>query len=208
VTRLTAKTELRLRRGAPLASAGAAERRKHKSYDAACERDGSTMVPFALESGAKGKPAQRLLLKLPDASEELSAQAFLLHASAALSVALQCGNADIATRGTQALRTRQAAESSLFRTALAMSLLGDATASSRRSHPASMTTTTTTTIFRWVPLSTHRCWLPKQQLCALQLQLSLRTRMRAALARSAFSLLRAQSGSSYTNYQSHTLNKI
>jgi len=92
-----------LRRGAALASAGAAEKRKHKTYDAACERDGSTLVPFALESyGAKGKPAQRLLLKLADESEELSAQTFLLLASAALSVALQCGNADIAARGTQA----------------------------------------------------------------------------------------------------------
>jgi len=57
-------------------------------------------VPFAVESyGAKGKPAQRLLLRLADASEELSAAAFLLHASAALSVALQCGNADIAAWG-------------------------------------------------------------------------------------------------------------
>ena len=53
------------------------------------------------------------MLKLADASEELSAQAFLLHASAALSVALQCGNADIAARGTQSLRVRQAAASSL-----------------------------------------------------------------------------------------------
>jgi hypothetical protein len=34
VTRPTEKTELRLRRGAPLASAGAAEKRKHKTYDA------------------------------------------------------------------------------------------------------------------------------------------------------------------------------
>jgi len=97
VTRPTAKTELRLRHGAALASAGAAEKRKYKTYDAACERDGLTMVPFAMETyGARGKPAQKLLLKLADASEELSAAAFLLHASAALSVALQCGNANIA----------------------------------------------------------------------------------------------------------------
>jgi len=40
VTRPTAKTELRLRHGAALASAGAAEKRKHKTYNAACERDG------------------------------------------------------------------------------------------------------------------------------------------------------------------------
>lgn len=49
------------------------------------------MVPFAVESyGAKGKQAQKLLLKLADASEELSAEAFLRHASAVVSVALQC----------------------------------------------------------------------------------------------------------------------
>ncbi len=88
VTRPTAKTELRLRRGVP---AAAPEKRKHKSYDDACGRDGATMVPFAVESyGAKGKQAQKLLLKLADASEELSAEAFLRHASAVVSVALQC----------------------------------------------------------------------------------------------------------------------
>jgi len=65
MTRPTAKTELRLRRGAALASAGAAEKRKHMSDDAVCERDGSTLMPFAMESyGARGKPAQRLLLKM------------------------------------------------------------------------------------------------------------------------------------------------
>jgi len=85
-----------------------------KTYYVACARDGSTMVPFAMETyGARGKQAQQLLLKLADASEELSAAAFLLHASAALSVALQCGNANIAARGTQSLRMRQAAASSL-----------------------------------------------------------------------------------------------
>jgi hypothetical protein len=68
-------------------------------YDAACEREGAAMVPFAMESyGAHGKEARKLLLKLADASEELSAEAFLRHASAALSVALQCGNADIAAK--------------------------------------------------------------------------------------------------------------
>ena len=56
---------------------------------------------------------QRLLLKPADASEELSAQAALLHASAALSAALQCGNADIAARGSQLLRMRQAASALL-----------------------------------------------------------------------------------------------
>jgi len=69
------------------------------------------MVPFALESyGAKGKQARKLLLKLANASEELSAAAFLQHASAALSVALQCGNADIAARGVQSMRMHQLAE--------------------------------------------------------------------------------------------------
>ena len=70
-----------------------------------------------------------------------------------------------------------------------MSVLGDATASSRCNHPESTTTMTTTTIYRWVPLSTRRCWLPKQQLCALQLQPLLRARMLAALARLALSRL-------------------
>ena len=51
-----------------------AEKRKHRSYDSACKCDGSTLVPFAMESyGARGKQAQRLLLRLADASEELSA---------------------------------------------------------------------------------------------------------------------------------------
>jgi len=58
------------------------------------------MVPFAFElHGAKGKQARKLLLTLANASEELSAAAFLQHASAALSVALQCGNADIRNSG-------------------------------------------------------------------------------------------------------------
>jgi hypothetical protein len=38
-----------------------------------------------------------------------SAEAFLRHASAVLSVALQCGNADIAAKGVQSLRLQQAA---------------------------------------------------------------------------------------------------
>jgi hypothetical protein len=77
--------------------------------------------------GAKGKQAQKLLA---DASEELSAQTFLLHASAALSVALQCGNADIASRSTQSLRMHQAAVSSLHASHSAgHEPLGDAAAS-------------------------------------------------------------------------------
>lgn len=76
-----------------------------------CERQSLTMVPFALESyGAKGKEARKLLLKLADASEELTAAAFLRHASSALSVALQCGNADIAARGVQSMRVHQLAD--------------------------------------------------------------------------------------------------
>jgi len=59
-------------------------------------------------AGSIPRQTQRLLLKLAEASEELSAEAFLRHASAVVSVALQCGNADIAARGTQSLRMRQA----------------------------------------------------------------------------------------------------
>jgi len=86
------------------------------------------------------KPAQRLLLMPADTSEELSAQAFPLHASAALCVALQRGNADLAACGSQALRI-----------APVKILLDDATASTRHNHPASVTTTTKC---RWAPLST------------------------------------------------------
>jgi len=50
--------------------------------------------------------------KLPRV-EELSAEAFMRHASAVLSVALQCGNVDIATKGAQALRLQQAQRLSL-----------------------------------------------------------------------------------------------
>jgi hypothetical protein len=109
VRRPTGATELRRHSAAvPLATAAAAEKLKHAKYDDACKREGLAMVPFALESyGAKGKQAQKLLLKLADASEELSAAAFLRHASASLSVALQCGNADIAAKGAQALRVHQ-----------------------------------------------------------------------------------------------------
>jgi len=111
VRRPTGRTELRRSEGTPLATAAAAEKAKHAKYDEACGREGLTMVPFALESyGAKGKQAGKLLLKLANASEELSAAAFLQHASAALSVALQCGNADIAARGVQSMRVHQLAE--------------------------------------------------------------------------------------------------
>jgi len=58
-----------------------------------------------------------------------------------------------------------------------ISLQADAATSSQCSHPASVTTTTSR---RRVPLSTRRCWLPKQ-LCALQLQPLLRARMLVAL---------------------------
>ena len=110
VCRPTGQTEMRLRGDTPLASAAQKEKGKHTKYDAQCEREGARMVPFALESyGARGKQATRLLLQLADASEELSAAAFIRHASAALSVALQCGNADVAAKGVQAMRVQQAA---------------------------------------------------------------------------------------------------
>jgi len=106
VTRPSSTTALKKNNSnIPLAAAGAAEARKHRSYDEACAREGLIMVPFAMESyGATGKEAQKLLHKLADASETLSAQAFLTHASAVMSVSLQCGNADIASLGTQHLR--------------------------------------------------------------------------------------------------------
>jgi len=82
VIRPTAKAELHSALRCCLVFAGAAEKRKHKTHDAACQRDGSRMVPFAMEnSGAEGALAQRLLLMLADAPEELSAAALLPRAS-------------------------------------------------------------------------------------------------------------------------------
>jgi len=116
VARPTGQTEMRRQdSSASHATTSAAEKRKHRKYDASCAREGLQMVPFALESyGSKGKEAHGLLLKLAESSHELSATAFMRHASAAISFALQCGNADIAARGTQSLRTHQATLQSVF----------------------------------------------------------------------------------------------
>jgi hypothetical protein len=111
VRRPTNQTELRGRadvNSKPLVVAAAAERQKHDKYDDQCRREGTKLIPFAMESyGAKGREARKLLLKLAEQADEVSAAQFLLHASAALSVALQSGNADIAARGAQDLRVHQ-----------------------------------------------------------------------------------------------------
>ena len=49
----------------------------------------------------------RFLTRLAGMSDDITADAFLRHASAALSVALQSGNSDVASRGTQAQRCQQ-----------------------------------------------------------------------------------------------------
>ena len=111
VRRPTAQTELHQREHVntrPLAVAEAAEKKqKHAKYDELCAGSGLTMVTFVMESyGAKGNEAFKLLLRLANqyqSSDAASAEALLRYASAALSVALQCGNADIASRGVQAL---------------------------------------------------------------------------------------------------------
>ena len=85
-----------------------AERQKHALYDESCEREGTTMIPFVMESyGGIGKEGRKLLLRLADQAEETTAQRALAQISDTLSVALQRGNAEIAAKGTQRLRVQQ-----------------------------------------------------------------------------------------------------
>ena len=66
------------------------------------------MIPLAVETyGALGKEATRLLNHLAGKSDSIAADSFLRHTRAAISVALQCGNSDVASRGTQAQRCQQ-----------------------------------------------------------------------------------------------------
>lgn len=114
VVRPTAPTHLNNPTLAPqangLATAAAAERAKHAKYDEACRLRRWKMIPFAFESyGSLGSEARRLLNTLASKSDEVSAQAFLQHAAASLSVALQASNAAIAFAGLQRLRTEQLA---------------------------------------------------------------------------------------------------
>jgi len=112
VVRPTAPTHLRNARLAVatkgLACAAAAERAKQAKYGALCAERGWKMCAFALESyGALGQSARKLLHTLASKADEVSAAAFLQHACASLSVALQAANAAIAVGGLQRLRLEQ-----------------------------------------------------------------------------------------------------
>ena len=96
----------------PLVAAADAEAHKLHTYSAACQRAGWTMVPFALESyGGKGKQAARLLQQMAAHALDKSPEAFLLHAERVLSVALQVGNAGVASQGTAELHLQTARRS-------------------------------------------------------------------------------------------------
>jgi hypothetical protein len=60
--------------------------------------DGS-WSPSPWTYGAKGKAAEHLLQRMAPHSVELSPEAFLIHAESVLSVALQVGNAGVASAG-------------------------------------------------------------------------------------------------------------
>jgi hypothetical protein len=106
VVRPTAPTQLRSSSVAgahlqPLAAASDAERLKHRKYDAECARHGWKMVPFVLETyGAKGTEARQLLQRLAPHSIDRSPEEFLAHAERVLSIALQVGNATVASQAT------------------------------------------------------------------------------------------------------------
>jgi hypothetical protein len=75
------------------------EKRKHDHYDEECKKHGWKLIPFVLETyGGLGKEATKLLLDMAESAD--SALAFIQHARNVLSVALQCGNADISSLGT------------------------------------------------------------------------------------------------------------
>jgi hypothetical protein len=84
----------------PLIAAAAAEKRKHGTYDAECAVHGWKLVPFVMEStGALGTEALQLLERMSAHCTDRSPSDFLLHAHRMLSVALQSGNAHVASQG-------------------------------------------------------------------------------------------------------------
>ena len=104
VTRPTSTTNLTLTQKKdvtiqPGIAASIVEQRKHARYDEECKKHGWRLIPFALESyGGYGKEATKLLLDMAELAD--SPLAFIQHARNALSVVLQCGNADISLLGT------------------------------------------------------------------------------------------------------------
>jgi hypothetical protein len=88
----------------PLVAAAAAEKRKHVTYDAECAAHGWKLVPFVMEStGALGTEASQLLERMSAHCTDRSPADFLLHAHRMLSVALQSGNAHVASHGAASL---------------------------------------------------------------------------------------------------------
>ena len=85
----------------PLVASHQAEQRKHQMYDAECARHGWKLIPFVMESyGALGQQSSHLLARMSSHHPTLSPHEFMIHAHRLLSVALQCGNADLTARGT------------------------------------------------------------------------------------------------------------
>src|SRR5687768_1705506 len=81
----------------PQVTTAAAEQHKHSLYDALCADKGYTMMAFAIDTyGAVGKEANKLIEQMSEHSHELTPQQFKRYAYALISVALQCGNAEIA----------------------------------------------------------------------------------------------------------------
>ena len=113
VVRPTAPTQLRAASATgphlqPLAAAAAAELQKHRKYDSQCAAHGWTLVPFVLETyGAHGTQARQLLQRMAPHAVDHSPEAFLAHATAVLSVALQAGNAHVAAQATAQLYLQQ-----------------------------------------------------------------------------------------------------
>ena len=92
----------------PLHTADQAEKLKRKRYGALCTKRGWSLAPFAMESyGARGRAANKLLETMAEHSTDYAPQDFIKHASCALSVALQIGNAEIASHGATALFVRK-----------------------------------------------------------------------------------------------------
>ncbi|MDR3446587.1 reverse transcriptase domain-containing protein [Dyella sp.] len=114
ITRPTTMTQLT--RGAattgaharPLVAAAQAEQQKHQKYDAECARHQWKLVPFVLETyGAKGTEARQLLERMSAHCTDRSPSEFLAHADRLLSIALQTGNALVASQGAAGLLLRE-----------------------------------------------------------------------------------------------------